>query len=243
MKSLLIATGSAVLAQTLSQEMSQCFDITVCQDGHQALQLLCDMRPDAAVLDLMLPQMDGVSVLRVARDAGVQSTVIAVSAYISDYVMNILECLQVRMVLRLPCDTQFLVRSIVDAANWTPEENDSRRSIREILVILGFKLNTRGTAVVEEAIRQYIASPNCAIVDELYPAVARACDGSACQVERAIRSSIDSAWKHADERIWRLYFATGKNGRVTRPSNAVFLAGIARCVREENANEPYQQAL
>ena len=55
----------------------------VAQDGEQALQLFRQMRPDLVLLDIHLPKVDGVEVLRVMRNEG-QTPVIMVTALAGD---------------------------------------------------------------------------------------------------------------------------------------------------------------
>lgn len=42
-------------------------DVRYAPDGHEALALVSDSRPDLVLLDLLMPKMDGVSFLRVLR--------------------------------------------------------------------------------------------------------------------------------------------------------------------------------
>jgi hypothetical protein len=68
--------------------------------------------------------------------------------------------------------------------------------------------------------------------------VAAQCGGTATQVEKAIRDSVESAMKNHDPRIWRMYFAAGRNGSVKKPSNAEFISGIAFCIMDrQNWNQ------
>lgn len=53
------------------------------QDGTQALQFFRQLRPDIVLLDISLPGMDGLDVLRSIRDEG-QTPVIMVSAMVDD---------------------------------------------------------------------------------------------------------------------------------------------------------------
>lgn len=55
----------------------------IAQDGTQALQLFRQVRPDIVLLDISLPGMDGLDVLRAIRDEG-QTPVIMVSAMVDD---------------------------------------------------------------------------------------------------------------------------------------------------------------
>jgi DNA-binding response OmpR family regulator len=56
------------------------FDVRTAADGHEALAELARKRPDLVVLDLMLPGVDGLTVLRRLREAGDQVPVIVLSA-------------------------------------------------------------------------------------------------------------------------------------------------------------------
>ena len=43
------------------------FEVSVCQDGRSALDTAMDQQPDVLVLDVMLPELDGLEVLRRLR--------------------------------------------------------------------------------------------------------------------------------------------------------------------------------
>ena len=49
-------------------------------DGHQALRALLDDRFDLAILDLTLPRMDGLDVIRKVRNKGIETPVIILTA-------------------------------------------------------------------------------------------------------------------------------------------------------------------
>ena len=63
---LLLAIKSEVIAEALCPSLSQ-YNIHICHTGPEALALLDTLRPDAVILDLCLPVMDGLSVLRQAH--------------------------------------------------------------------------------------------------------------------------------------------------------------------------------
>src|SRR2546430_15643733 len=56
------------------------FAVDHARDGEEALALLRTTPYDAAVLDIMLPKMDGLAVLREIRRAGIKTPVIVLSA-------------------------------------------------------------------------------------------------------------------------------------------------------------------
>ena len=59
-------------------------------DGLQAAELLRTCKPDLLVLDLMLPKLDGVAVLKAANELEKRPAAVVLAAYSSDYVNSIL---------------------------------------------------------------------------------------------------------------------------------------------------------
>ncbi len=60
---LLIAIKSEIIAHSLASALSM-YNIHICDTGPDALAMLETHRFDALILDLMLPGMDGITVLR-----------------------------------------------------------------------------------------------------------------------------------------------------------------------------------
>ena len=78
---LLLIEDDAVFAEALSAELRTFgHSVTAVGDGRSALQAFDSERYDAAVLDWMLPQLDGVSVLQRMRRDGTTIPVIMLSA-------------------------------------------------------------------------------------------------------------------------------------------------------------------
>lgn len=73
---ILVAEDDVRLAEVLAQSLSEAgWDVEVVHDGRSAYEQLLDGTGyDVALLDWMLPEMDGISVARRLRDIGVVST-------------------------------------------------------------------------------------------------------------------------------------------------------------------------
>jgi DNA-binding response OmpR family regulator len=68
MTTLLIVEDEATVRDTLARNFKgEGFEVLTAADGVEGLQLARERNPDLIVLDLMLPQMDGLSVCRVLR--------------------------------------------------------------------------------------------------------------------------------------------------------------------------------
>lgn len=68
MTKILIIEDEAVVSETLSDNLhAEGFDILTARDGMEGLRLAREQLPDLLILDLMLPEMDGLSVCRILR--------------------------------------------------------------------------------------------------------------------------------------------------------------------------------
>lgn len=55
-----------------------------CTDGEQALQAVHDLAPDVLVLDIRMPKMDGIALLRAMRGEGLKTRVVLLTAALDD---------------------------------------------------------------------------------------------------------------------------------------------------------------
>ena len=229
MKKIMLAVESQILADALHNHLSPMYQVAVCYNGIDVMETIKAFDPDVLVVDLSLPETDGISLLQMIWDCGLRPKVIALTFSVTDYIVAALEKLQVSCLMRLTGDYRQLTARIIDLAHWedTPAVETE---VRKILAILGFKMNSVGCRITEIAICKYIENPYQSMMSELYPAVAAQCNGTVTQVEKAIRTGIEVALKEHDDRIWRMYFPAGKNGKVHKPTNAEFLARIAFCI-------------
>jgi two-component system alkaline phosphatase synthesis response regulator PhoP len=81
MAKVLIVEDDSVIAEGMAQHLSSAgFDPVVVGKGEQGLARLRFERPDVLVLDLMLPERDGWSVIESARAEGIPTPIVVVSA-------------------------------------------------------------------------------------------------------------------------------------------------------------------
>lgn len=76
----LIVEDNRRLAEAVHDILKHRYDCDICGDGNTGCCLLSDGGYDAAILDLMLPGMDGISILREARKKGCSIPVLILTA-------------------------------------------------------------------------------------------------------------------------------------------------------------------
>lgn len=231
MRKLLIADGSEHFRDALADAMRGAYIVRTAWEGNQALELLGSFKPDVLVLDLMMPGLDGITLLERIREMGLRPVVLATTRFASDYVLERLAQMGVGFVMVKPCEVKAAAARIADLTQRMdpPEicQPDQKTAVCNLLLTLGIPTKLRGYPYLREAILLEMGNPGQSVTKELYPAVASACNASAAQVERSIRSAIQTAWMNRDEQIWRLYFQSGPTGTVPRPTNGGFISRLA----------------
>ena len=100
-RKLLIADGNEEFRRALAAELQGAYHVRCCDDGKEALSLLRSFAPDVLVLDLMLPGLDGISLLQSAAASGLCPMVLVTSRFYNDYVLTALGELSVGYMLSL----------------------------------------------------------------------------------------------------------------------------------------------
>lgn len=232
---LLIADGTEEFRLALQAALPGSYEILSCTGGKEALALLQTDAPDIMVLDLMLPELDGISLLQAAAAYGRMPIVLATTRFVNDYVLESLDQLNVAYLMVKPCDVQATVSRILDLSQRVHPRADGLREPQsqaaDLLLRLNIPTKLKGFSYLREAIPLMVTDPSQSITKELYPEVARICGSRATHVERSIRSAIESAWSIRNAVIWEQYFPSGSGGSPRRPTNAAFITRLADCLR------------
>ncbi len=228
---MIIADPSEDFRTALSDALMGRYSIELCQNGFDTLNAMRTFLPDILVLDLMIPGMDGISLLQEASDSGLQPMALVTTRYVSDYILDALERLGVAYLMTKPCDIKSTVNRISDMSQRLQDtfsiHPDPRATVSGILLSLNIPTKLHGYGYLREAIVLKAADPRQSVTKELYPAVAEHCGGNAAQVERSIRGAISAGWQHQDELSWRQYFSANEQGVIPRPTNSAFISRLA----------------
>lgn len=228
---LLIADSAEEFRTNLAEALQGAYYVRTCKDGQEALSLLRSFRPDILVLDLMLPGLDGISLLQNAVSGGICPMVLATVKFLTPYICESAERLGIEYLMVKPCDIRGTVARIGDLSQRIRQPlvstPDPRTYVSNLLVALGVPTKLRGYPYLREAILLIARNRDQSITKELYPTVAAACGDRGKNIERSIRTAIDKAWQNRDNRIWQMYFPPGPDGVIPRPSNAAFISRLA----------------
>ncbi len=236
MVKILIADNSEDFRVALAGALRSRYAVESCGDGLQTLSRLQSDPPDILVLDLMLPEVEGLTVLKQAAEAGICPTVLVTSRLFTDYVTDALQRYQVAWAVQKPCQIQALVERIQDIAQQMDTSQIRppvpRSVITTALLAMNFSTRHRGFAYIRESVLMLASDPGQQLTKEVYPTVGKAHGSNGDAVERAIRHAISSAWQQADTGSWREYFPCTPNGQVPKPTNAAFLTRLADMIHQ-----------
>lgn len=228
---LLIVDPSEDFRYALAQSLRGTYTVSTAGDGIHALELLQSLRPDILVLDLMLPGLDGITLLQKAAQMNLRPKALAATRYLSDYTLEAAQRMGIGYVMLKPCDTSAVAARVADLSQSlkpaAAPTTDPRTQVTNILLRLGFPTKLRGYGYLREAVLLMQKDPEQSITKELYPHVAALFRATPIQIERSIRSAITTAWARRDHEVWQLFFPYDDTGNPNRPTNATLICRLA----------------
>lgn len=229
MRKLLIADCNEEYRSALAAALEGQYHVLCCRSGTEALALLQQEHPDIFVLDLMLPELDGLTLLERISANGICPMVLAATPILSEYVFSCAQRLGIEYLIRKPCDMEAIASRVRDLSRRlkSPEPQiDPVSYVSSLLLSLNVSTKHDGFAYLREAVILMAKNPGQSVTKVLYPEVAHICGCNKDNVERSIRTALDSAWKKRDNETWCKYFPNAQH----RPSNAVFISRLAEAL-------------
>ena len=196
--------------------------------------MLQQEQPDILVLDLMLPELDGLTLLERVTANGICPMVLAATPIFSDYVFSCAQRLGIEYLVRKPCAIEAIVARIRDLSRRlkAPEPTtDPVTYVTNLLLALDLSTKHNGFSYLRESVLLMAKDPAQSVTKVLYPEVARICGCSKENVERSIRTALDRAWEKQTSDQWQKFFP----GAEQRPSNAVVISRLAEALLLEEA--------
>ena len=237
----LIADDNYDFAKTLRKFLDNDSEISVigiAKDGEEAIDEIRENEPDVCLLDMIMPQIDGLGVLEKVSAMNLKRKPIFIVK---------------------PFDIEILVERIKQIKNYKPEntrnkvienneikaqyikiDNEKDEQNLEALVTnmiheVGVPANIKGYLFLREAIMMVVNDINSInqITKVLYPDIAKKFGTTAPRVERAIRHAIEVAWGRGNQDLIENLFGYTVSSDKGKPTNSEFIALLADKIRLE----------
>ncbi len=168
MKSILIIDDDPLIRKTLSSHLSRTpFEVRQAEDGEQGLRMYGDFMPDLVVLDIRLPDIDGLEVLRRIKQRSknacvvimtafddMKTTVEAIKSGAYEYLVKPLDYVE----LDLTIEKAFQMQHLEDKLTYLVEEKQKEYTIdniigrspqmREVFKLIGSVADTRTNILI-----------------------------------------------------------------------------------------------
>lgn len=256
----LIANNNLTEISRIKKELSQKFDIiSICSDGIQAYHDIVTFHPDVAVIDLILPGLDGIGIVENCKKNMEKKTLPAFIVLTSVGTSNLIDYIfriGVQYCMMKPFHPEILVHRIEQLIRRTsahpkklsqqnhhdsmrPEfslkTNDLHKEISLLVRDLGVPAHIKGYQYLKTAIVMAAEDANMLnyITKLLYPEIAKQYKTTSSSVERALRHAIDIVWTRGNQKLLSDFFGSFAYSGQERPTNSEFIAVIADRIRLE----------
>jgi two-component system response regulator (stage 0 sporulation protein A) len=235
MHKVLIADASEDWREQLERMLDGAYQVRSSGDGDQILRMIPVFQPDVLVLDLMLQGTDGLRVVKVLHDSGALPRVIVTGRYFSNFVTGALERYQVDSVMLKPCSLRSVAERVeellAEQTQVVPLCQDPFDYITALLVRLNAPASQQGFRLLRRGIQRLMENPNQQLTKHLYHDLAKEFSTSATNVEKALRTTVTTAWNRRRDEVWRLYFPPAPTGQIPKPTAGQFLIRLSDVVR------------
>lgn len=225
---LLIAESNEDLQLALARKLQNFHYVRCCSTGTEALALLRKEQPDLLVLNMCLPELDGLTLLETIAAENIRPMVLALTTFHSDYLAASAYRLGIAHILIKPASLDHIVHHVLHMKEYLKALSPRRtpeQILQELLAPLGIHPQLRGYYILQEAIFLMAAEPVPPLNKALYLDTARNCGTTFHAVESTIRRILDSHWNPDS---WRPYFPDASR----QPTSRAFLIRMAQCFRE-----------
>ena len=223
------------------------------KNGEEMCQIIKDKKPDVVLLDLIMPKMDGLTVMeQVGQDKNVNKRpyFIVVTAVGQERITEDAFNKGANYYIMKPFNNEMLLNRIksvrkmfrnndkknedIKSENAVNGENLENR-VTNMLHEIGIPAHIKGYHYLRDAIIMAVEDMDVlnAITKILYPTVAKKYQTTSSRVERAIRHAIEVAWSRGKldtlDELFGYTVSTGKG----KPTNSEFIALIADTIQLE----------
>ena len=225
--------------------------VAVAHDGLSAYEKITQKNPDVAIIDGIMPVLDGLGVLeRLNKNDNPEAPVcVLLSAVVQEKITQRAIDLGADYYIAKPFDMELLTKRIrqlmskkssskgglivKQGGRSNPYSLEAR--VTNMLHEIGVPAHIRGYHYIREAIIMSVNDIEVLnyITKELYPSIAKKCNTTPSRVERAIRHAIEVAWNRGKVDAIDSLFGYTVSTHKGKPTNSEFIALIADKLRLE----------
>ena len=214
-------------------------------DGVEGLKLIEKRQEDydVIILDLIMPNKDGISVLETMRKKNMSKRIIVLTSYNNPEIIRRVSELGVNYYILKPFELSELEKRIVDLSEGLSYDgktvdlhhNNLQISTTKILHELGVPSHIKGYLYIREGIMMLYERPEVigGITKELYPEIASKFNTTVSRVERAIRHAIEVSWNRGNWQLMEEIFGHSVDIDKAKPTNSEFIVTVADKLRLE----------
>lgn len=254
-----IADDNAEFVSTLVTYLDSQEDLEVvatARDGVEAVDKLTEIETDIAILDVIMPQLDGLGVLEAINERLEALPIcIMLSAVGQDKVTAKAMCLGAQYYVVKPFEMEVLVKRIRELVKNQPMEKLSpalkevkttyieveksklnlEAKVTNIIHDVGVPAHIKGYQYLRDGILMAVKDSEIInqVTKQLYPDLAIKYKTTPSRVERAIRHAIEVAWNRGQIESMESIFGYTVNSNRGKPTNSEFIAMIADKLRLE----------
>lgn len=249
---IIVADDNRNYCQMLQDYLSVQEDLSivgVAYNGLEAIELIQTQEPDLIILDLVMPNLDGLGVLEQinSRTTKARPKIIMLTAFGQESLTNEAMMLGVDYFILKPFDLDILskrIRSLSQDMSSTPAQFSSPASpimttvgseinlVSEVTTMMhqiGVPAHIKGYQYIRDAILMVVEDISLlgAVTKELYPGIAKKYNTASSRVERGIRHAIELAWERGQTDTLKRIFGYSMNIERQKPTNSEFIALLA----------------
>lgn len=226
------------------------------RDGLEAVEKIVNVDPDVAILDVIMPQLDGLGVLEAMhKKLEALPICIMLSAVGQDKVTTRAMCLGAQYYVVKPFEMEVLVKRIRELVKNLSNESvttvlkdvkttyievdnsqlNLEAKVTNIIHDVGVPAHIKGYQYLRDGIIMAVNDVDIInqITKQLYPDLAKKYKTTPSRVERAIRHAIEVAWNRGQIESMENIFGYTVNSNRGKPTNSEFIAMIADKLRLE----------
>ena len=259
---IIIADDNLEFVKTFENYLNKEEDMEVidtAKDGNEAYEKIIEQKPDVVLLDVIMPNLDGIGVLEKLNSGEFMPTCIMLSAVGQDLITKKALNLGAEYYIVKPFEVELLIKRIRDLKNRNNKElsfikreikptyinidsnkreNNLEALVTNIIHEVGVPAHIKGYQYLRDGIIMVIEDIEVLnqITKQLYPDLAKKHKTTPSRVERAIRHAIEVAWNRGQLDVVESIFGYTINANKGKPTNSEFIAMIADKLRLELKN-------